>query len=108
MSTQQKKGVISIPDETDAYWNNQQSMYENFCQMVDEKGLQAGRMYLRTYQRDPNVDPHTRMKCEEYLKEAEFDEGDPNDEFREFQARDEETHAQRMDEHFYPSEGPRI
>lgn len=93
-------------EQTDAHNERQEGIYQNFCQHIEEHGIASAKMELRSLVHAVDVDPETLKKCEERLKKAEMDEGDPNDEFREHQEREAEAHAQRMDEHFAPSEGP--
>lgn len=98
---------MSTP-QTDAHHERQLTIYQNFCQHLEQHGIVSAKMELRSIWRAHDVDPETAKRCEEALQKAEMDEGDPNDEFREHQEREAESRAERMDEHFAPSEGPKI
>ena len=94
--------------QTDAYWDYQRSIFENFATLLEEQSIKTAKKNLDLLTEIEDIDPHTYRSCKKLLEEAEMDEGDPNDEFREFQARDEEYRNEQMEAHFYPSEGPRI
>lgn len=97
---------MSTP-QTNTYWDYQRGILESFGTTLEEEGIPAAKKHLRSLTEIEDVDPRTYRECKKLLDEAEMDEGDPNDEFREFQQREAEERTRQMDEHFYPSEGPR-
>lgn len=92
-------------EQTDAYWHNQEAIMQSFQVLLEEKGYIAAKTALNTMSTDPEVHETTYRECKDILYGYEMDQGDPNDEFREHQAREEEARTDRMEEHFAPSEG---
>ena len=99
--------------QTDAHNEGQEAIFENFCSLVDIAGYAAGQTALDQMTESDDVDPKTYAECKTYLRTIpdprdtpDTREDDPDSRGQELQEQAEERQAERMEAHFYPSEGP--
>lgn len=95
---------MSTP-ETDLYWEGQESIYQDFCSLVDGTSYEVGRDALTKMQFNPDVNPNTIAKCEEYLQEFTILPPVERLEDEDDVAYAKERENDRIESHLYPSEG---
>lgn len=106
---------MSTP-QTDAYWQNQQSIVESYATMVNSMKDPALHMALQTICNDADIHERTKDQCRAIYntwKDTQLDHlddttpyGDDRDEDAE--AYKEERESARAEEHYAPSEGFKV
>lgn len=95
---------MSTP-ETDLYWEGQESVYQDFCSLVDGTSYEVGRDALDKMKLNVEVDPKTVARSEEYLQEIRILPSVERLEDEDDVAYAKERENDRVESALYPSEG---
>ena len=108
---------MSTP-ETDRYWQDQQSIVEDYGEMI--KALKAPALHkaLQGICANPDVHERTKDQCramyntwldaqnhDEWADVPMSEEDDPNIQYQEYVLQKERDEAARAEQHYAPSEG---